>query len=241
MKSRAAKAAIYCALDTGDLAVAKGLANKLQGLVGGIKLGLEFFAANGPGGVAEIGTCGLPIFLDLKLCDIPHTVARAIKSLLPLKPAILTLHGAGGEPMLRAAAQAASLGADELDIPRPKLVAVTVLTSMSEDDLQNTGVNLPICDQARRIASLAQGCGLDGAVCGASEVAALRVQCGPDFMLVVPGIRPAWADADDQKRVTTPAEALELGADVLVIGRPITTAADPQDAAKRIAAELEAT
>ena len=226
---------IFCALDTPDLAAARKFSHALKGAIGGVKLGLEFFAANGPKGVAEIS--GMPIFLDLKLHDIPNTVAGAVRSVLPLNPAILTVHAAGGAAMLRAAADAAK---EKSGHARPKLVAVTVLTSLDQGDLQETGIRDKVSDQVRRLATLAQNCGIDGAVCSAHEIAVLRADCGPDFMLVVPGLRPSWAAAQDQKRVTAPIEALELGADILVIGRPITGASDPRQAALRIAGELTA-
>ena len=229
---------IFCALDTPDVAAARKLSRALKGAVGGVKLGLEFFAANGPKGVAEIS--GMPVFLDLKLHDIPNTVAGAVRSVLPLNPVILTVHAAGGAAMLRAAADAAKEKAGKSDGVRPKLVAVTVLTSLDQEDLQETGIRDKVSDQVRRLASLARNCGIDGVVCSAHEITALRADCGPDFMLVVPGLRPSWAAAQDQKRVTAPIEALELGADILVIGRPITGASDPRQAALRIAGELAA-
>lgn len=238
MSSNPANAAIYCALDTADLGQARALAGRLTGHIGGIKLGLEFFAANGPAGATEIAGLGLPVFLDLKLHDIPNTVARAARALTRLKPAMLTVHGAGGAAMLEAAAAAVKDEAAKAGIARPKIVAVTVLTSLSADDLDVLGVAAKLSDQVARLAALAQDCGLDGAVCSAAEVAALRKACGPGFILVVPGLRPEWAQADDQKRLATPQEALRAGADILVIGRPITEAEDPAAAAQRIAAEL---
>lgn len=238
MASTNANASIYCALDTADLAAARGLAAGLKGLVGGVKLGLEFFSANGPAGVAAIAKLGLPVFLDLKLHDIPNTAARAARALTRLAPAMLTVHGAGGPAMLRAAVDAVKDEAAKAGIGRPKIIAVTVLTSLLSDDLDATGVGGNLSDQVMRLAALAQACGLDGAVCSAAEVAALRKSCGPEFLLVVPGLRPEWAETGDQKRVATPQEALRLGADILVIGRPITQAKDPAGAAKRIAAEL---
>ena len=238
MASPKANDAIYCALDTADLAEAKALAGRLSGLIGGVKLGLEFFSANGPAGVAAIAKTGLPVFLDLKLHDIPNTVARATRALIGLAPAILTLHGAGGAAMLKAAADAAKEEAAKRGVAKPKLVAVTVLTSLSADDLEAIGVNAKVPDQVMRLAALAQESGLDGAVCSAAEVAALRKACGSGFTLIVPGVRPEWAERGDQKRVATPREALSAGADILVIGRPITESEDPADAARRVAAEL---
>ena len=232
---------IFVALDTSDLDQALALAGGLQGLIGGVKLGKEFFSAQGPVGVRKVAALGLPVFLDLKFHDIPETVVRAVKAVLPLKPFMLNVHASGGEAMMRAAVDAAG-GAkgdnkgDNKD--KPLILAVTVLTSLEDGDLAATGVVGGTEEQVMRLGQLAQKSGLDGIVCSALEAAALRQALGPDFKLVVPGIRPDWAQADDQKRITTPAEALALGADYLVIGRPITAAPDPAIAVKRIADEL---
>jgi orotidine-5'-phosphate decarboxylase len=225
---------IFAAIDTTDLHRARVLATELADVVGGLKLGLEFFTARGPEGIEAVAQAGLPVFLDLKLHDIPNTVASAVRAVLPLRPALLTVHAAGGPAMLRAAAEAAA----EADDARPRLVAVTVLTSLDGQDLDRVGQRGPVAEQVLRLAELAQGAGIDGVVCSPREVALLRAKCGPDFTLVVPGIRPAWAAAGDQKRVMTPAEAVAAGADYLVIGRPITGAEQPRAAAERIAAEL---
>ncbi len=228
---------IFCAFDTPDPVAARGLAMRLAGHIGGIKLGLEFFMAAGPMGVREVaGDSGLPLFLDVKLHDIPNTVAGAVRSILPLEPKLLTIHAGGGPAMMEAAAKAAA----EAGAQRPKLIGVTVLTSLDDTDLAVMGVNRPSTDQAIALAKLTKDCGLDGAVCSPLEVTALRDACGPDFTLVVPGIRPAGGDAGDQKRIMTPGQALNAGADVLVIGRPITGAADPAAAAKAINQEIGA-
>ncbi|MFO1058921.1 MAG: orotidine-5'-phosphate decarboxylase [Dongiaceae bacterium] len=224
---------IFVAVDTPALGPAKDLGRALAGRVEGLKLGLEFFVAKGPAGVRAMAGLGLPIFLDLKLHDIPNTVAGAVRSAAALAPALLTLHAAGGPAMLRAARDAAA------EAPQPpRLVAVTVLTSLDEGDLAATGQRGPALDQVRRLAGLAQQAGLAGVVCSPLEIAPLRADCGPDFLLVVPGIRPAGAASGDQKRVMTPAEAAAAGASVLVVGRPITGAADPPAAAAAIRAEL---
>lgn len=225
---------IFCALDTTDLSRAAALARELAGKVGGIKLGLEFFGANGPDGVARVSEAGLPIFLDLKFHDIPNTVAGAVRAVLPLKPAMLTVHASGGETMLRAAAGAAA----EAGETQPKILAVTVLTSLDDGDLEAVGQQSPATEQVRRLAALAQNSGLDGVICSPREVVALRAECEPDFCLVVPGIRPTGSGAGDQKRVMSPAEAVAAGADYLVIGRPITQADDPVLAADNIAASM---
>jgi orotidine-5'-phosphate decarboxylase len=227
---------IFCSIDTTDRDGAAALAARVAGVVGGIKFGLEFFGAHGPAGVGAARPAGLPLFLDLKFHDIPNTVAGAVRAVLPLKPAILTVHASGGRAMLEAARDAAAQGGAN----RPKIIAVTVLTSLDDDDLDAVGQRGPTLDQVKRLAAVAQRAGVDGVVCSPREVAALRAQCGPGFTLVVPGIRPAWAAVGDQKRVMTPAEAVAAGADHLVIGRPITGAADPAEAARRIAAELGA-
>ena len=231
---------ILVALDTAEVAAACALAERLNGAVGGVKLGLEFFTANGSPGVEAVAATGQPIFLDLKFHDIPTTVAGAVGAALALKPFMLTVHAAGGPAMLRAAVDAvggSAAGAVRHGV-RPLVVAVTVLTSLGEDDLRLIGQDGPVIEQAGRLADLARGAGIDGVVCSPREVAALRARCGPDFKLVVAGVRPAWADADDQKRFATPAEAVAEGADFLVIGRPITGAPDPVEAARRIAAEV---
>ncbi len=227
---------IFCALDTTDVARAVMLAQSLKGTVGGVKIGMEFFNANGPTGYAEVAKAGLPIFLDLKLHDIPNTVAGGIRAVLPLKPAIVNVHAAGGLTMMKAAADAAAEAGSE----RPLVIAVTMLTSLDADDLTDTGVTGTPADHVLRLAHLAAKAGLDGIVCSAHEIERLRAELGPDFKLIVPGIRPAGSDVADQKRIMTPPQALSLGADVLVIGRPITNAVNPHDAAAAISASLAA-
>lgn len=225
---------IYCAIDTPDMAAAERLVGALARSVGGIKLGLEFFVANGPAGVAKLAEKGLPVFLDLKLHDIPNTVAGAVRALMPLAPSILTVHAGGGRAMLEAAVEARGAASDM------RIVGVTVLTSLDDGDLGRMGWAEGSEATVARLAEEAKAGGLDGIVCSPREAAAMRAAFGPDFLLVVPGIRPAWAATGDQKRVTTPADAAAAGADVLVIGRPITGADEPAAAAQRIAAELAA-
>ena len=230
---------IFCAIDTTSVSAATSLAANVGDCVGGLKLGLEFFTANGVKGVQQVQKAsGLPIFLDLKFHDIPNTVAGAVRAACQLGVTMLTLHAGGGRAMMEAAAKAATDAAHEFPKPRPMIVAVTVLTSLDERDLAATGVAGPVGEQARRLAELAMSSGLDGIVCSPLEVAALRADLGPSFKLVTPGVRPAWAAANDQKRVMTPEDALKAGADYLVIGRPITAAPDPAAAATRIAAEI---
>ena len=225
---------VYCALDTTDLGKAMELAVAIKPWVGGIKLGLEFFNANGPQGIASLAEIGLPVFADLKMHDIPNTVAGGIRAVLPLGISIVNVHAGGGRAMMKAAAEAAATAGAR----RPKVIAVTVLTSMDVSDLNETGVHGAPADQVIRLATLARDAGMDGVVCSAHEIEPLRKALGPGFMLVVPGIRPAGADTGDQKRIMTPAEALKHGADWLVIGRPITGAADPASAARAIHDEL---
>ena len=225
---------VFCAIDTQNLIAASSLVSSLRSNVGGIKLGLEFFTAHGVAGYHTIAGKGLPIFLDLKLHDIPNTVAGAVTSLLHLQPAFMTIHASGGPAMMRAAADAAAnAGAN-----RPKLLAVTVLTSLDSADLSAVGQDADTTRQVVRLAKLAEANGIDGVICSPEEIPALRAALGKDFILMVPGIRPAWADANDQKRTLTPRQACDAGANYLVIGRPITKAANPAEAAQRIAAEL---
>jgi orotidine-5'-phosphate decarboxylase len=233
-----ARGGILVALDTTDVAVAKGWARATRDWVAGIKLGLEFFNANGPAGVAEITSLGAPLFLDLKFHDIPNTVAGAVRAVAPLKPMILNLHASGGAAMMRAALDAARESAAKLGVPPPKLIGVTILTSLNDADLTEVGQPAGASDQVRRLAALTKACGLDGVVCSPHEIAVLRRDLGPGFLLVTPGVRPAWSGTGDQKRVMEPHQAAEAGADYLVIGRPITGAADPAEAARRIKGEI---
>jgi orotidine-5'-phosphate decarboxylase len=223
---------IFVALDTPSLDRAKALAQSLRPFVGGLKLGLEFFAANGPDGVRAIVSDGMPVFLDLKLHDIENTVAGAIKALAPLGATIINVHASGGAAMMRAAAEAARGSGSA------KIIAVTVLTSLEDRDLTVLGVFGTALEQAVRLALQAKEAGLDGAVCSPHEIGAIRKACGSGFMIVTPGVRPSGGELGDQKRVMTPKEALQAGADILVIGRPITGATDPVQAARRIAAQI---
>ncbi len=226
---------VFCALDRSDLEGALGLGRSLLDLVGGLKVGLEFVTANGPDGVRRVVAQGLPVFLDGKFHDIPNTVARAVRAAASLGVAMMTLHVAGGRAMLRAAVEAAHLRE-----PCPQLLGVTVLTSLDDADLDALGVPHKVTDQVLRLAELAWDSGLDGVVCSPHEVAPLRRRFGREFKLAVPGIRPKALARSDQKRTMGPAEAIAAGADLLVIGRPITDAADPRAAAAAIAAEIRA-
>jgi len=220
---------IFVAIDTQDVHRAAAIARDVAGVAAGVKLGLEFFCAHGHEGVLRIAEHETPIFLDLKLHDIPNTVRKAVESLAPLEPAILTVHAAGGRAMLAAAKDAAP--------PNTKVVAVTVLTSLDGADLADAGVSGTPAEQVERLTQLARDSGVDGIVCSGAEVASARA-AWPDGFLVVPGVRPAGFDVADQKRVVTPREALSDGASILVIGRPITGALDPARAIADIAASL---
>jgi orotidine-5'-phosphate decarboxylase len=219
---------ILCAIDEADPAKAKNLVRTLKSAVGGIKLGLEFFTANGPRVVKETAQ-GLPLFLDLKLHDIPNTVAGAVKAAAALEPLLLTVHCAGGAAMMKAAAEAKG---------KTKILGVTVLTSLDERDLELIGQRGPLAEQAQRLALLAKESGLDGVICSPLETAALRQACGPDFLLVVPGIRIGSLALGDQKRVMGPKDAIAAGADYIVIGRPITGSPSPASAARAMLVEI---
>lgn len=224
---------VYLALDMPSLGTAIDLARKVKAHVGGLKLGLEFFCAHGSHGVHEIAKIGLPIFLDLKLHDIPNTVAGAMQAVHVLEPAIVTVHAAGGRAMMEDAKAAAG--------EHTKVVAVTMLTSLDERDLSHTGIAGTAHDQVMRLADLAHTAGLDGIVCSGHEIAAVHREWKDGFF-VVPGLRPNAGGASpthaDQKRVVTPRAARDAGASVLVIGRPISRAADPLQAARAIEATL---
>jgi orotidine-5'-phosphate decarboxylase len=237
---------VYCGIDTTDLMWASRLIQSIAGgprpAVGGIKLGLEFFLAHGAPGVryafpAPIRATGVGFFLDLKLHDIPNTAAGGVRAVAELAPTYITIHSSGGRDMLKAAVEEAGTQAARHGVPRPKLLGVTVLTSLDRSDLQTIGVDADPSDQVIRLATLARESGLDGVICSPLEIAALRKQCGPDFVLMVPGIRPVGSAANDQKRVMTPRQAVELGATNLVVSRPIYQAANPRAAAEAIARE----
>ena len=223
---------IFVALDTQDVHRAAAIARDVSEVAAGVKLGMEFFYANGEEGVLRISEHGTRVFLDLKLHDIPNTVEKAVRALAHLQPAILTVHAAGGKAMMAAAKAAAP--------PQTKVVGVTVLTSLDQADLSSVGVDGSPASQVDRLADLSREAGLDGIVCSGAEVAAVR-RSWTDGFLVVPGVRPAGTDVGDQKRVVTPSEALADGASVLVIGRPIAAAINPRRAIMDIAASLDQT
>ncbi|MXP29070.1 orotidine-5'-phosphate decarboxylase [Porphyrobacter algicida] len=220
---------VYLALDLPQLRDAQELAGKVKAHIGGIKLGLEFFCAHGAHGIHTMASVGLPIFLDLKLHDIPNTVARAMQAIHVLEPAIVTVHASGGRAMMEDAKAAAG--------EHTRVVGVTTLTSLDDRDLERTGVSGSTHDQVLRLAELAQAAGLDGIVCSGQEVKSVHDQWHDGFF-VVPGLRPAGTASGDQKRVVTPRQARDDGASVLVIGRPISRAENPLAAALEIESTL---
>ncbi|GGP77468.1 orotidine-5'-phosphate decarboxylase [Streptosporangium pseudovulgare] len=223
-------APIAVALDAPDLETAARWASLVTPHVSTIKVGLELYLRYGPEVIASVrGASGVDIFLDLKLHDIPNTVAGAARAVGRLRPAILTVHAAGGPTMISEAVQA---------LPDTRIAAVTVLTSLSEADLERIGLAGPPGDAVRRLAAMAVGAGAQALVCSPQEVAAVRGEVGPDIILITPGVRPAGSGSQDQARVATPEQAFADGADLLVIGRPITGSADPGAAAAGIAAAL---
>jgi orotidine-5'-phosphate decarboxylase len=224
------RAPIAVALDAPSLETAARWAGLVTPHVSTVKIGLELYLRYGPEAVASVrGASNVAVFLDLKLNDIPATVAGAARSVARLRPDLLTVHAVGGKAAVRAAVEAA---------PDTRIVAVTVLTSLGDGDLETIGLAGPVSDAVRRLSVLAVEAGARGLVCSPREVAAVRAEVGPDITLITPGVRPAGSEANDQARVATPEEALRAGADLLVIGRPITSAADPGAAAAAIGASL---
>lgn len=227
---------IIVALDYASAEAASPLVERLDPALCRLKVGKELFTATGPAWVEHLARQGYGVFLDLKFHDIPHTVAQACKAAANLGVWMVNVHALGGRAMMNAAREAME------NMPhRPRLIAVTVLTSMGANDLADLGISEAPHQLVRRLARLTRSCHLDGVVCSAQEAAMLRQEQGPDFCLVTPGIRPANASKDDQNRVMTPAEALRAGSDYLVIGRPITQAADPLQALQAIRKEIEST
>ncbi len=227
---------LIVALDVSDCDAACNAAAALPAEVRCVKVGLELFCAAGPAELDRLRAAGREVFLDLKFMDIPRTVERAVTSAGVGGAFMLTVHASGGRAMLTAAAEAARA----LGPRRPKLVAVTVLTSLDRNDLRELGIEREPADQVLALADLALACGMDGLVCSAQEVAALRRRLGPEPILVTPGIRPAGGALGDQKRVATPGAAVRAGASYLVVGRPILEAADPAAAARAVLEEMAA-
>ena len=225
---------IIVALDYPAAAPALAFADRVQPSLCRLKVGKELFTAAGPGLIEQLHRSGFEVFLDLKFHDIPNTTAQACKAAAALGVWMVNVHASGGRRMMEAAREGLANYAKP-----PKLIAVTVLTSMTQADLAEAGVNVTAAEQVSRLAGLAQASGLDGVVCSAQEVELLRRQCGDEFCLVTPGIRPAQASQDDQSRVMTPRAAIQAGSSYLVIGRPITQAADPEQALQDINSEIE--
>ena len=231
------QARVYVAIDETSISRAAMLQSQLLPYVGGFKLGPSFLTGRGPDLVRELFG-EVPLFLDLKLHDIPNTVERSVRRLFQYHPHVITVHASGGYDMLKAAAVAAQDHAVMTGIPRPSIVAVTVLTSLEADDLRATGVESAVQDQVLRLGELAWRAGLDGVVAAPKDVGALRGKFGRRFMLFTPGIRPRTSSVDDHKRAMTPKEALDAGADFLIIGRPLTEASDPAAAARKLLKSL---
>jgi len=239
MKKRRPAERIFIALDVGSLEEALPLCTELAPHVGGFKVGAELFTAEGPAAVTAVRNAGAGVFLDLKYHDIPNTVRRACRCAARTGVDMLTVHAAGGREMIRAAREGVEEGSAEAGLPRPLVLAVTVLTSISEVVLRDeVGVPRSTAEQVGLLARLACGGGADGVVCSPREIGVVREACGPEAVLVVPGIRPAGVAADDQKRTAGPGEAVKAGADFLVVGRPVTRAADRVEAVRRLVEEM---
>ena len=230
---------LIVALDVGTKEKAITLVDKLRGDVRFFKIGLELFSSCGPEIVKEIKKTGCKVFLDLKLHDIPTTVAKTAASLTRLGVDIINAHALGGYDMMRKAADAVREEAKKLKIEPPKIIAVTILTSMDENSLKKIGLNDNMKSEVLRLAKLAKESSLDGVVASPAEVGLIRKSLGKDFLIVTPGVRPSWAASNDQKRVATPKEAIDNGADLIVVGRPITEAPDPKEAAEKILEEIK--
>jgi len=229
---------IIIALDVGTKREALALAGELKD-ARVFKIGMELFTAEGPALLDEAAAMGKKPFLDLKYHDIPNTVGGAVRSAARHRIHMLTLHTSGGKEMMAAAVRAAHEESARAGTPKPILLGVTVLTSLKDDDLRQIGYARSTTDQVVRLALLAKAAGLDGVVCSPHEIEVIKRECGRDFLVVTPGIRPVWAATQDQKRITTPAEAVLMGADYLVIGRPITGSPSPQQAFLKIVTEIE--
>jgi len=243
-----AKDRLIVALDVPTMAEARGLIKELAGEVGMFKVGLELFTSCGIEIFEAVNDAGGRLFFDGKFHDIPNTVAGACRAVVLNRPALFNLHALGGKRMMRAAVAARDEAYEELSagykgkkpLEKPALIAVTVLTSMSAQALsEDLKVSIPLDQMVPFLAKAAQECGLDGVVASAQEASSIRLACGPGFLIVTPGIRPSWSAADDQARIVTPQDAIAGGADMIVVGRPITKAKDRVEAARKIVAELE--
>lgn len=236
-----ARERIILALDVDSQEEALDLVKKLAGQVGAFKVGMQLYNLAGPDIVHRINDLGGQVFVDLKFHDIPNTVAAAGRVMVKLGCMVFNIHAAGGQEMMTEVTRAVKEEGARQGLAVPLILAVTVLTSISQPELEHDMLikGLKVKEVVVKWAQLAQQCGIDGVVCSPQEIQAIREACGTDFKIVTPGIRPSWSEAGDQKRITTPRQALELGADYMVIGRPIIKAADQAEAARRIIAELE--
>ena len=230
---------LIVALDVSSLEAMKSIVTSLGDSVSYYKVGMELFYATGEQTVAFLRDHNKSVFLDLKLHDIPNTVAHGIKSLTRLGAKLITIHSQGGKVMMEAAMNAAKEQAAELGIERPKLLAITALTSFDDENWSAIGGSLPISDHVVKLAKLAKEAGVDGVVASPLEAKLIREACGEDFLIVTPGIRPSFAATNDQKRIATPSSALQDGASRIVVGRPITQAENPQEAVRLIIEEME--
>jgi len=235
-----ARARLAVALDLPDHAALLAMARRVAPEAGILKLGLEAFVAEGPSLVRTLVESGAGVFLDLKLHDIPNTVSRAAAAAVRTGASIVNCHAAGGTEMMKAFGEGARAAAAKAGLKAPKLIAVTILTSLDAAAVRAVGLEGSPREAALRLAILAKESGLDGIVCSPEEIETIRAACGGDFLLVVPGVRPRGEAAGDQRRVATPSDAIRAGADLLVVGRPITGASDPAAAARAIVAEIAA-
>ncbi len=229
---------IILALDVPNSIQAIQWVDKLKNLISFYKVGKQLFTAEGPDVVKDIKARGCKVFLDLKFHDIPNTVAAASVEAARIGADIINVHALGGYDMMSGAAEAVEAEADRMGIKKPLLIAVTILTSMAQENLAETGILNRLSDEVRALAELAKRAGMDGVVASPQEIGLVREECGDDFIVVTPGVRPSFASKDDQKRIMTPLEAVKAGADYLVIGRPVTKAENPETAVKMIAEEM---
>ncbi len=229
---------VIVALDapSGDEALA--IARSLRGAATHVKVGLTLFYSAGPGIVGTLRELGFDVFVDLKLHDIPHQVSGAAEALAGLGASMVTVHAGGGRAMVSAGAEALARTSERLGVPKPALLAVTVLTSLDAEALREIGIERSTAEAAFVLAELARSAGADGVVCSPLEAPGMRARLGEDALVVTPGVRPGWASANDQARVATPADAFAAGASHIVVGRPITAAPDPSEAFERLVAEL---
>lgn len=229
---------IIIALDVDTEDKAADLAGRLKDEAGSFKIGFELFSSCGPSVVKRVAKSGAKIFLDLKFHDIPNTVAKAAAAVTRLGVFMFNVHALGGYDMMKKAADSAAAEAAKLGIAKPKVLAVTVLTSMDENAVKKVGIAGTVQDEVLKLAQLARSAGLDGVVASPAEAALIRSKFGGEFIIVTPGVRPSWAAAGDQKRIATPKEAVSGGATYIVVGRPVTEAADPVEAARSIRKEM---